>query len=131
MKSLLELSQAWLELKEAEREATDRRRNVEDMMLSLIGVPETLDGTANVTLDEGIQIKVIGRMNRKVDTDKLQEIASAHGLTEHLWSLMRWKAEINSTVWKATAESITAPLLGAITTTPGRPSFTVVNTKEA
>jgi hypothetical protein len=129
MKSLSELSQAWLELKETERIATENRRKVEDTMLSLIGIPESLEGTENVNLDEGIQIKIVGRMNRKVDTDKLQEIATAHGLSEHLHDLFRWKAEINTSVWKATNDSITKPLLGAVTTLPGRPSFSI-NTKE-
>jgi hypothetical protein len=129
MKSLLELSQAWLDLKETERIATENRRKVEDTMLSLIGIPESLEGTENVNLDEGIQIKIVGRMNRKVDTDKLQEIATAHGLSEHLHDLFRWKAEINTSVWKATNDSITKPLLGAVTTLPGRPSFSIT-TKE-
>ena len=64
-------------------------------------------------------------MNRKVDIEKLQEIAADHDLTEHLSSLFRWKAEINSNKWKEAADSITQPLLGAITTTPGRPSFSI------
>ncbi len=123
--TLSELSKAWLDLKEAERLATDRRREVEDTMMSLIGIPETLDGTENVALDEGMTIKIVGRMNRKVDTDKLQEIAAEYGLTEHLSTIFRWKAEINAAVWKATNESITKPLMEAVTTTPGRPSFSI------
>ena len=125
MNTLAELSQVWLELKEAERLATERRRQVEDTLMSLIGIPETLEGTENINMDEGYQIKIVGRMNRKVDTDQLQEIAAAHGLSEHLHDLFRWKAEINSAVWKATNEAITKPLMAAITTAPGRPSFTI------
>jgi hypothetical protein len=125
MKNLSELSKAWLDLKEAERLATERRRQVEDTMMSLIGIPESMEGTENVNLDEGMHIKIVGRMNRKVDTDKLQEIAAAHGLSEHLHDLFRWKAEINTAVWKATNDSITKPLLEAVTTTPGRPSFSI------
>jgi len=53
------------------------------------------------------------------------DIAAANGLTEHLHDLFRWKAEINSAVWKAANEAITKPLMAAITTTPGRPSFTI------
>jgi hypothetical protein len=64
-------------------------------------------------------------MNRKVDADKLQELAAEHGLSEHLGSLFRWSADINAAAWKAAAPTITAPLLGAITTTPGRPSFSI------
>lgn len=125
MTTLSDLSKLWLELKEAERVATERRRDVEDKLMSLIGIPETLEGTENVNLDDGYSIKIVGRMNRKVDTEQLQDIAATYGLTEHLWSLMRWKAEINSAVWKATSENITKPLLAAITTTPGRPSFSI------
>lgn len=122
------LSQEWLELKEAEKQATERRRLVEDKLLSLLGIPETLDGTENFELGSGYKVKVIGRMVRKVDSEKLQELAAEHGLTEHLSSLFRWSADINSAVWKASSESITKPLLDAITTKAGRPSFTI--TKE-
>lgn len=122
------LSQEWLDLKEAEKEATEKRRKVEDKLLSLLGIAETLDGTENFELESGYKVKVIGRMVRKVDSDKLQELAAEHGLTEHLSSLFRWSADINAAVWKASAESITNPLLDAITTKAGRPSFTI--TKE-
>ena len=119
------LSSDWLELKEAERKATEQRREVEDKMLSLIGISETLDNTETVDNDMYL-IKVVGRMNRKVDGELLQSLAAEHGLTAHLSSLFRWKPEINAAVWKASSESITKPLLGAIITTPGRPSFSIV-----
>lgn len=125
MNTLSELSKAWLDLKEAERLATERRREVEDTMMSLIGIPESLEGTETVPMDEGMTIKIVGRMNRKVDTDKLQEIAAEHGLSEHLHDLFRWKAEINTAIWKATNDNITKPLMEAITTVPGRPSFSI------
>jgi len=125
MNNLSDLSKVWLELKEAERVATERRREVEDKLMSLIGIPVSMEGTENVSLDDGYSIKVVGRMNRKVDTEQLQDIAAANGLTEHLHDLFRWKAEINSAVWKAANEAITKPLMAAITTTPGRPSFTI------
>lgn len=122
------LSQEWLELKELEKQATENRRKVEDKLLSLLSIPETLDGTENFELESGYKVKIVGRMVRKVDADKLQELAAEHGLSEHLSSLFRWSADINSAVWKATSESITNPLLDAITTKAGRPSFTI--TKE-
>jgi hypothetical protein len=125
MTTLSDLSKLWLDLKEAERVATERRRDVEDKLMSLIGIPVTMEGTENVNLDDGYSIKIVGRMNRKVDTEQLQDIAATHGLTEHLHDLFRWKAEINSAVWKATNEAITKPLMLAITTTPGRPSFNI------
>ena len=122
-------SQQWLDAKQAEREAVERRRDAEDKLLSLIGIAENMDGTENVETDSGFKLKIVGRMNRKVDGDRVQEIASEEGLTEHLSGLFRWKPEINMSAWKKADEKITTPLLGGITTTPGRASFTI--TKEA
>ena len=127
MTDLQELSELWLEAKEKERMAIEARRIYEDQMIALMKVPDNLDGTQNQK-SGSYAIKVVGRLNRKVDSDKLQELAIEAGLQDHLSSLFRWKPEINAAVWKSADASITTPLLGAITTTPGRPSFTI--TKE-
>jgi CheY-specific phosphatase CheX len=119
------LSSMWLYLKDEEKRATDERREIENQLLSLIGLEETFEGTETSETDEGYVIKIGGRMNRKVDSDKLQELAAENGLTEHLSSLFRWSADINTTLWKAASKDITTPLLDAITTKPGRPSFTI------
>jgi hypothetical protein len=124
MKDLAYLSKEWIAAKNAEKEAQDQRRIIEDRMLSLIGLPEAFDGTENAAAG-GYKIKLVGRLNHKIDADKLQELAAEHGLTDHLGSLFRWKPEINARNWKAAEGSITAPLLQAITTTPGRPSFAI------
>jgi hypothetical protein len=124
----MSIYQEWIDAKATEAAAVKRRREIEDELIDLLRVNPALDGTENRELD-GYAIKVTGRMNRKVDGDRLQEIAADHGLTDHLSSLFRWKPELDLRAWKAADESITAPLLGAITTTPGRPSFTI--TKES
>jgi|TARA_R110000751_G_scaffold3158_1_gene16055 hypothetical protein len=121
-------SAEWLKAKEDEKAATERRRQLENHLLSLIGIPENLEGVENVETDNGHKIKITGRMTRKVNGEKLQEIAAEAGLTEHLVTLFRWKPEINMTAWKGADKSITGPLLGGITTQPGRASFSI--TKE-
>ena len=121
-------SAEWLKAKEDEKAATERRRELEDHLLSLIGIPENLEGVENVETDNGHKIKITGRMTRKVNGEKLQEIAAEAGLTDHLVTLFRWKPEVNMTAWKGADKSITEPLLGGITTQPGRASFTI--TKE-
>lgn len=119
------LSQNWLDAKQAEKVATERRRELEDKLLSLIGVAENMEGTENVETDGGYKIKITGRMIHKVDADRIQDIAAEEGLTEHLSSLFRWKPELNMAAWKNADKAITDPLLGGITTKPGRASFQI------
>jgi hypothetical protein len=120
-----ELARQWSDAKQDEAIAVAKRRTIEDRLVELLEIPETKEGTTSSTTEQGYAIKVVGRMNRKVDADRLQELAIAAGLTEHLPSLFRWSADVNAAVWKAADQRITSPLLGAITTTPGRPSFTI------
>ena len=121
-------SAEWLTAKEDEKAAAERRRELENHLLSLIGVAENMEGTENVETDGGYKIKITGRMTRKVNGERIQEIAAEEGLTDHLSSLFRWKPEVNMTAWKSADKSTTGPLLGGITTQPGRASFTI--TKE-
>jgi hypothetical protein len=121
---LHELSQQWLEAKSAEQAAQDKRRQIEDAMSAVIKLPEDFEGTKNT--DAGFyKISTVGRINYKIDAAKLQEVAAEHGLSEYLGSLFRWKPEISAKHWKSAEASITKPLLEAITTTPGRPSFSI------
>jgi hypothetical protein len=122
---LFELSESWLEAKEAERMAVEARRAVEDQLISGLNIVEQMEGTFNAKTLTGHQIKITGRLTRKVDSDKVQELAAEHGLTEHLSSLFRWKPEINLTAWKATAPEITVLLADAVTVTASRPSFSI------
>ena len=126
MKHLIE---RWLHAKESERIAVELRRDLEDQLCGLLHVQSTLDGTQSSEHD-GYTVKVVGRIERKVDGDKLQELASEHGLSEHLSSLCRWKPELNMVVWKATDEAITKVLAPAITAKPGRPSFSITLIKK-
>jgi hypothetical protein len=121
------LYQQWIDAKDAEKTAIEWRRGIEDQLVADLGIAKTLDGTQNVEV-EGYKVKIVGRLDRKVNSDKLQDLAAEFGLTEHLSSLFRWKPEINVSAWKSADPRITEPLLDAITSTNGRPSFTI--TKE-
>lgn len=121
------LYEEWLVAKADEKKAMDERRAIEDKLVLSLGIPKTLDGTKNIEA-EGYKVKIVGRLDRKVNSDKLQDLAAEYGLTEHLSSLFRWKPEINASAWKSADPRITEPLLDAITSTNGRPSFTI--TKE-
>ena len=122
--SLAQLSAKWLEAKAREAQATKDRRDIEDQMKVLMEMPETFEGTRTLK-PGGYVVKYTGRINRKVNGDKLQELAAEHGLSDHLSRLFRWKPEINMAAWKASDPSITQALAPAITAKPGRPAFTV------
>jgi hypothetical protein len=114
--------QEWIDAKEVERVAVDRRRAIEDQLSEKIGSTE--EGTVTFKA-AGYVIKYTVKMNRTVDGDKLQEIATANGLDAYLSTLFRWKPELNLKAWKGTAENITKALAEAITTKPGRPGFDI------
>jgi len=128
MHEIDELIAEWTLAKKAESEAVEARRQSEDIMLKRLGIDPSFDGTENYEIGR-YKVKIVGRLNRKIDADKLQEIARENGLIDHLSALFRWKPDINVATWKATDESITRVLLDAITTTAGRPSFSIT-TKE-
>lgn len=113
----------WLEAKEAERMAVERRREIEDGLIATLNINQA-EGSSTINA-EGYKVKVTQRFNRSIDADLLQEIAAEHGTTHHLGDLFRWKPDINAKAWKDADESITGPLEQAITTKPGRPSFSI------
>lgn len=115
----------WQYHKEQERKHQEERRRLEDKMLALFNIADDLDGTKNCETNDLI-VKIVGRLDRKVDADKVQELAAEHGLEDQLPSLFRWKPELNMKSWNNTSESVRAALAGAITTKPGRPSFSVI-----
>jgi len=119
-----ELAQMWLRAKQAEKDATEDRRDIEDHIKKLARIADSLDGTETVEPGQFI-IKIAGRIDRKVDGDKVQELAAEHGLSDHLATLFRWKPKLNMSAWKAADETITGPLAGAITAKPGRASFSI------
>jgi hypothetical protein len=122
----MSLYQAWLNAKQTEETAVKVRRDLEDQMVKEFNVAPTMEGTKNITTSDGFLVKIVGRMTRKVNAERLQELAAEHGLSDHLASLFRWKPEINSDQWESADPSITTPLLDAITTTSGRPTFKII-----
>ena len=118
------LSAEWLRHKTAEERAVVERRKIEDKIVKELALPEAFESTETAE-PQGFVVKISGRIDRKVDSEKLQMLATESGLSEHLATLFRWKPEINMTLWKAADESITKPLAGAITAKPGRPSFKI------
>jgi len=117
----------WSTLKESERVAADSRRKVEDDIIKFYRINPQEEGTHNFEV-EGFKLKIVNRFARKIDADKLQEVADENGLYGHLSGLFRWEPEIKSLAWKRCGKEITSILSAAITTVPGRPSFSIEST---
>jgi len=126
MRPMREIAAEWHAEKEIERQATENRRLLEDEMVKSFGLQPDLDSTVTKQIDDYV-IRITGRIDRKVDADKIQELAAQNGLESHLSTLCRWKPELNLTVWKATDPTITKLLAPAITAKPGRPSFSIAH----
>jgi hypothetical protein len=125
-----QLSAAWISAKQAEKVAVEARRSIEDALVAAFNVSTNSEGTHNFEIIENtnlapFKLKIVSKLNRKIDGDKLQELATENGLEEHLSSLFRWTPAINTAIWKATSSQITDILDAAITTTPGRPIFSI------
>ncbi|OQB99790.1 MAG: hypothetical protein BWX80_03571 [Candidatus Hydrogenedentes bacterium ADurb.Bin101] len=86
---------------------------------------DAADESTTTTKSGEYVVKVNGSVSRKVDGDKLQELAHEHGLFDYLPVLFRWKPELNKAKWEDADASITAPLASAITAKAGRPSFKI------
>lgn len=126
---LAELAMDWLDAKQREEDAVVERRRIEDRIRSLADISDSLDGVETIKPGDYV-IKITGRLNRRIDADKLQDIAVEAGLQAYLPNLFRWKPEINLGAWKYADQSITNVLAGAITTEPGRASFKINRSKE-
>ena len=121
---LNELAKLWLNTKVQEKKLTEERRKIEDRIKSLAGIPENLDGTEIVS-PPGYEIKIAGRIDRKVDANKLQEIAEMNDMIDHLSMLFRSTPDVNVGLWKKTSTQITNVFAPAITVKAGRPSFKI------
>jgi hypothetical protein len=128
MMSLQKLSGEWLEANDAERDATERRRLIEDEMVRLLEVQQTDEHTRKVEANP-FTIKIACRINRKVDGDLAQEIAAENDMQDHLGLLFRWKPELSMTAWNGVGDNVKQVFARAITATPGRPSFTITKDK--
>lgn len=121
---LRELIETWTQCKKTEQMAVETRRRVEDQISEIVELNPQNEGTVVLDVDK-FKVKIVNRLTRKVDSDVLQELAAEHGLENVLSSLFRWKADIDMKSWKAAPPEVTSALVPAITTTAGRPSYSI------
>lgn len=130
MTDLDALAEQWQKAKAAETEAVESRRLIEDQISAALAIDNASEATTTAKTG-AYQIKVSTRLTRKVDADKIQEAASEAGISHLLATVCRWKPELDLRVWKGLSEDNRKALAPAITTTAGRPSYSLTDiTKE-
>jgi len=122
--TLYNLLVEWRVAKQLEQEATHRRREIEDQIKAFIGFDENREGNVALPFDGG-RVVVTARLDRKVDGTLVRQLARTHNLDEYLHELFRWKAELELRAWRKAPESVTQVFAPAITTKPGRATFSL------
>ncbi len=126
-----ELLQQWLDAKEVERAAVEKRRSIEDRLSELLASEMPADGQKTIKAD-GFAVKVTSRIAYKVNGEALQELASKKGIPlPLLQQAFRWKCEVIGKGWSELEKGIQSALSDAVTAEKGRPSYQItINTKE-
>lgn len=120
----------WIAAKAEEQAAVERRRKLEDTLTDALGINPAEEGQITFNV-HGYAIKTTRRLNHKIDGERLQELAEAAGIGHDvLRGLFRWKAELSAREWRAAVPAITSALADAITTTAGRPSYSITKDEE-
>ena len=122
MSDLKNLSQQWLEAKTLERDAAERRRVLEDQMRRCMKIEDSEEGTVSTKVDN-YKIKATCRINRKIDPEKFLLLANDAGIDVSKFT--KWKCELQMSAWKQQSDDVQSALLPAITTEPGRATFSV------
>ena len=135
MMPLVRLSVEWIETKNVERDAIEKRRLIEDEIVRILEVQVTEERTRRLeALDKDTKnlyvLKFTCRINRKVDGDLAQEIAAENGMEDYLPMLFRWKPELSMTAWESIGDNVKEVFSRAITSAPGRPSFNITMEKQ-
>jgi len=122
--TLYNLLVEWRVAKQLEQEATHRRREIEDQIKAFIGFDENRGGNVALPFDGG-RVVVTARLDRKVDAQLARQLAAENHLEDWLDRIFRWKPELEVRAWRKAPEHITQVFAPAITTKPGRATFSL------
>jgi len=118
------LLEQWRAAKQEEQAATRRRREIEDEIKVFIGFDEGREDSVALPLDGG-RVTITARLDRKVDAQLARQLAAENHLEDWLDRIFRWKPELELRAWKKAPEHITQVFAPAITTKPGRATFSL------
>jgi hypothetical protein len=114
----------WRVAKQLEQEAVHRRRAIEDEIKAAIGFDEGREGSETLPFNGG-RVVITARLDRKVDAQLARQLAAENHLEDWLDRIFRWKPELEVRAWRKAPEHITQVFAPAITTKPGRATFSL------
>ena len=115
-------AQRWLELKEIERSAAEERRQLEDQMRKDLKIADDEEGTVKHVVDD-YTIKANCRISRKINPETFLMLADREGIQFNEFT--KWKCDLIMSAWRKQPPEIVKALMPAITTEPGRATFTI------
>ena len=122
---LEQLAKGWIAAKNAEAEAIEDRREIEDRLTAFFDIAPGTEGVSEYALG-AYDCSLSHRVSRKVDHEMVTVIAAEHGGIEKLLPVIfRWEASVNAKAWRALDPSISLLLSKAITARPGRAGFKI------
>ena len=124
------LTERLYELKQHEEAIKTERMRTEKALAYALGMPREWEGTKTNTV--GVYKLTLKRaMNCRIDAARLEQLAgSSEAMADAVKKAFRYKPEIDKKEWKALPDEMRSALSPAITMTPGKPSFTIINNNE-
>ncbi len=109
----------------AESAAKEERISLEAQILSMVPFNEN----KKTQYFNDNKLKIVGRVTKKIDPEKLQEIVNEHDVRQYLRILFKWTPTIIESEWDLTPDNIKSIISKAITTKPGKPTITIIEEK--
>ena len=118
--NLAQVIPTWMQAKEDERKAIEHRRQLDELIKSLLPTKEE----GSVTATEGYyKVSVSYKLDRKLDTAALQ--LDWAKLPAKAAEAIKWKADLSMSVFRTLSDTDKAALSGYVTTKPATPTVSV------
>ena len=127
---ITELTNRLYALKAEEVRIKKERMQAEAALAYALGMPQEWEGSKTNTIG-AYKVTLKRAMNYRIDAARLEQIArSSEAMAEAVKRAFRYKPEVDRKGWKALPDDLRGALSPAITMTPGKPSFTIINNNE-
>ena len=127
---ITELTNRVYALKEEEARIKDERVQAEAALAYALGMPPEWEGSKTNTVGT-YKVTLKRAMNYRIDAARLEQIAhSSEAMAEAVKRAFRYKPELDKKGFKALPDTVRGALSPAISMTPGKPSFTIINNNE-